>query len=127
MTRFIQFLESLRTRENIDVLNAITCGYEAIYEVLSNDDANGKKMGITAPHQSASSSVNYTQNVDNEYFKQTLPDSILKTVNRSYGGQRLATYPQAGTSILDKDPLKNQTNAYGTSSIAGSSSKTSGS
>jgi hypothetical protein len=105
MNKFITFIESLRNSSNDELINIIKEGYHIIYESLSTDDANGKPNGNTVSDPSVASVVDYQQNDNNEYFPQTLTDTKLDKVSKSYIGSRVAAYPQAARTSVGKDPI----------------------
>lgn len=119
MDKFIIFLENLRTSSNSDLINIIEEGYDLIFEALSTDDANAKPNGQFVTDPKVASSVNYLQNVDNEYFPQTLSDNVLDKVGKAYIGRRVAQFPQAGRTSVGKDPLNRYSATQNVNGVGG--------
>ena len=117
--KFTAFLENIKTEPHSELIDIIKNGYLLI-ESLSTDDANSKPNGSTVSHPNPASAVNFTPNVDNEYFDQTLPDWVLNIVNKSYRGKKVGMYPPAGRTSVGKDALKNnETSNYNVNHVGG--------
>jgi len=119
--KFRTFLENLRNGDNGNLINVIQAGYGEIYESLSTDDANEKKLGQAVATFGAPDEVtDITPNSDNEYFDQTLPNNLLAKAKESQAGKRTWEHPKAGKGASLKDPMNSQLganqNTYGAQS-----------
>lgn len=117
--KFIIFIESLRTKSNDFLIDTIIKGYEATFEALSTDDANGKPNGQTISHIKPASIVNYLQNAYNEYFPQTLSDKAQDRANSALMGNRVAQLPAAGRTSLGKDSMSKYQSTYNVNGVGG--------
>jgi hypothetical protein len=112
--KFESFLESLKTEDNDNLLEIIEKGYN-LCEALSTDDANLKQDGqAVGTHGVPANSVDTKQNLDAEWFDQTLADDVVVKVNKSQGGgHRIWKHAEPGRTPSLTDPLKT---GHGTSS-----------
>lgn len=117
--KFILFIESLRNKSNAHLIKALIEGHSIIFEALSTDDANGKANGNTVTHIKPASVVNYLQNVDNEYFPQTISDNEQKRADDALIGNRVAQMPSAGRTSLGKDSMNPHQSTYNVNNVGG--------
>jgi len=98
--KFFEFIDSLESSGDKCLIESVKAGYDAIYEsILMTPLPNARLTGMAdkMPAEPISNNGWSTkQNQDNEYFEQTLPDSVLDISNKSYIGSRIGAYPQAG-------------------------------
>lgn len=98
--KFFDFIDSLESTDNKYLIESVKAAYDVIYEsIIMTPIPNARLTGMadnipTEPISRNGWSIK--QNVDNEYFDQTLPDSVLNITDKSYIGSRIGTYPKAG-------------------------------
>lgn len=107
---FITFVESFDSIEHHAVIQSIIEGYQYIF---GGKDGMGAinpffpEYNETPQDVKPASAVNYMQNLNNEYFKQTIPTDKLNIVNSSQSGVRggrTIGYPPSGRT---SDSLQN--------------------
>ena len=105
--KFNSFLESLKTEENSKLLGIIEKGYK-LCEALSTDDANKKRDGqAVSTYGVPANATDTKQNLDTEWFDQTLDDGILgKVLIAQGGGKRIWKHAEPGRGPSLTDPLK---------------------
>ena len=97
--KFFKFIDSLESVDDKYLIESVKVAYDAIYEsIIMTPLPNAKLTGTSEniPVEPISSNGwNTKQNADNEYFEQTLPNSVLSITDKSYIGSRIGTYPTA--------------------------------
>lgn len=97
--KFLDFLNSLESNDNKSLIESIKAGYNLINEsILMTPLPMARITGMADRPPTEPISKNgwsTKQNSDNEYFEQTLPDSVLRITNNSYMGSRVGVYPKA--------------------------------
>lgn len=85
-----KLLESLTNSGNAEIISVIKSSISIIFEGYTNYDTG---LHISQGFQIPKGEVNYQQNNNNEYFKQTLPSKYLKKLNLEANKNREVILP----------------------------------
>lgn len=117
--KFFKYLDNLEDNNNQELIEAVKSGYNAIFEaIILSPTPYARITGWDeTPDKSEpiASDWNVKQNKSNEYFEQTLPDSVLDINNKSYIGQRIGEYPKLGRTHVKADGDKYLNGTWGNS------------
>ena len=118
ISKFFTFLDTLEKPDNKLLIESIKSGYSVIYDSIVMTPlpmARITGMGEDKPTEPISGEWNIRQNKDNEYFEQTLPDSVQAITNKSYIGSRIGAYPKAGNAHNKSNGDRYQSGNWGDS------------
>lgn len=117
--KFFKYLDKLERENTKSLIESVKAGYNAIYEeIILTPIPRARITGwADSPDNSEpiASDWNTKENMNNEYFDQTLPDSVLEITNNSYIGKRIGTYPKLGRTHVRPDGDKHLSGTWGDS------------
>jgi len=119
--KFFNFLDKLEIADGGHLIESVKSGYNAIHEniILTPVPMARISGSDNPPTEPISDKWNVKINADNDYFEQTLPDSVLDKTNKSYIGSRIGAYPQAGRTHIGAGGDKHLSATWGDSDDSG--------